>query len=111
MRAFYRIKEFLEEVLKAGSLDTNESKVFNRCLESIQEDINLQDKFIHLFTEYDQKIDKIISQTIYFTKDDVDFVLKRLVELDYIQYTQLKSQYDIVTDFEYIKKKSITTLK
>ncbi|GGK08663.1 hypothetical protein GCM10007063_33830 [Lentibacillus kapialis] len=107
MDAFTTMKKFLSDVLNEGGNHlTQESKdIFNFCLERIQVILNLQERIINIYDDFQQKNQKYHDgDEENITRQDMEKKAKYLGEIDYIQYRQVVAIYEYIPKFKYIKE-------
>ena len=103
--SFYTVQNFLEKVLQNVSLSTNEKMIFEEGNQALQTIINLQQQLItayKTFLEREQKVE--LGEINIITKKHINEVLNFINTFDYIQFTQLTTQYNQISAFKEINK-------
>ncbi|WP_010098574.1 hypothetical protein [Ornithinibacillus scapharcae] len=104
MRSFEVMEKFFKQVLEEVDLD-NDREVIEGCRNTMQRILKLQERLVELYKSYYQQEIKIQEGTEKFhTNEYLEFVLDCTCEIDYIQYTQLNLQYEMIPSLKYIRK-------
>ena len=107
MRTFSTTEEFLNTLLKRVEMEGKTKQTVVDCLEAIKKILSLQDELVEKYKTFYQIEDKIHSgRSKYDTEEHLEHALNFICEFDYIQYTQLNTQYDVIPQLEQIKKLS-----
>ena len=103
MSSFEVVYAFLKQVTE--QVNFKEKPLFIECLNSVEYILNLQDELIDQYNEFNaeqNKLDQSLEE--HFTKEYVNDLLQFVGELEYIQYTQLNTQYLTVDKFKEVYK-------
>ncbi|WP_218144040.1 hypothetical protein [Lentibacillus persicus] len=103
MTAFYKTRHFLDNVLKSAVLSQAEEAAYTTCSITINKAIFLQSELNTLMEEYKRFVDMKEADGSKFTVKEIEYIQDILAELDYIQYNQLKSDYDTIDSFQDVK--------
>ncbi len=104
----------MSEVLKNSNeyLDQETKEVFEYCLESTNNILELQKRLIDIYNDYYNKEMKYFEGELEsFTRKDIDEAANCLGEIGYIQYQQLVANYESIPKFKYIKELSNPEVK
>jgi acyl carrier protein phosphodiesterase len=103
--SFYTVQNFLEKVLQNVSLSTNEKKIFEESNRALQTIINLQHQLIPAYKSFLEKEQKVeLGEIKVITKNHINDMLNFINTADYIQYTQLTTQYNNISVFKEINE-------
>ncbi|WP_087973450.1 hypothetical protein [Oceanobacillus rekensis] len=101
--SFTTVSGFLQKVLTNLQLSPENRAIFRKGLDALNFIINLQDQLIKDYEIFLTRARQVESGEIKFiTKDLLDNVLNYLSEFDYIQYTQMTTQYNNISTFKEI---------
>ena len=105
--SFTTVQGFLKNVLTNINLSLENTRIFEKGLDAMNLIINHQNQLIKDYEVFLTKARKVESGEIkYITKDLLYHVLIDLSEFDYIQYTQMTTQYNHIPTFKEIFKKA-----
>ncbi|TFJ90237.1 hypothetical protein [Lentibacillus salicampi] len=107
MHAFTTMQKFLSDVLNETGIHlTQENKsVFNYCLDRINLILELQERMVKIYNDFQQKNQKFHDgDEENFTRQDMDEAANYLGEIGYIQYRQVLGIYEYIPKFKYIKE-------
>lgn len=104
MQAFYKTRTFLENVLDRAMLTQEERSSYKDCWDSLNTQIELQEKHIELMEEYTAHCKKKEREGLTFFPEDIEYAKEVFLEMDYIQYKQLVINRDSIDLFEKINQ-------
>ncbi|WP_077327788.1 hypothetical protein [Virgibacillus siamensis] len=102
MQAFYKTRTFLETVLEKAVLLDNVRENYKTCWNSLNTQIELQEKHVKLMNEYTTYYDQKEIDGSKFFPEDIEYAKEVFLEMDYIQYKQLLVNRGAVDLFEKI---------
>ncbi|GAA0588676.1 hypothetical protein GCM10009001_00690 [Virgibacillus siamensis] len=100
MQAFYKTRTFLETVLEKAVLLDSECENYKACWNSLNTQIELQEKHVKLMDEYTTYYDQKEIDGSKFFPEDIEYAKEVFLEMDYIQYKQLLLNQDAIELFE-----------
>ncbi|WP_067724813.1 hypothetical protein [Oceanobacillus damuensis] len=104
MQPFNETKIAIRQILQEANLLMEDKIVYERCINFLSTAINLQNRLIELTNQFQKKME--IKEREGFSREDIDYILTTLAEIDYIQYIQLLDNYKRIDDFRQIKQNS-----
>lgn len=98
--SFLSVRDYLEKALEREHLVNGDRELLQTCLHSLHLIIELQQQLIDGYKEFLSNAKQIqLKQNSLITKEYVNGILNFLGEFDYIQYTQMSTQYNTIDEF------------
>ncbi|WP_010098579.1 hypothetical protein [Ornithinibacillus scapharcae] len=107
VQVFEEIKSYLRGLLDSNLLvNDDEVAIYKRQLEVMEKSLALQEEMVEIWNEINI-MDKEIVERGYFTDEELEKQIGYIPISGWIQYAQMKIQYDYKEDFDLIYENSI----